>query len=691
MSAASLHRTATLPVVAAMPVTVSGGGGGIAPAAGQGFVPAAAQPGAAAPGAQAPQGAQGQQAAQGAQGQQGAPSPEQVLQQLSSLLGDEFGQPIVAADGTIYVERKKPSVSGGTLQLSYLALGKIDPNTGKLQPTQEALAVIQERAKAAEGGKRVLVKVGDQMVWQTFAKDENGKTVVTEVTPATEEEVAAHQQQQAAAAAQQAKQAGLQENVDWQRKIGTVAQHLGIFGSTGQLVSGLSNGPHAYTGKPGAGWISGWILAQRLNGKAEGKLLPQWISSGPVATALEWGLQAYGMLDTGNDIRVLREYFGAVPKLPPVNPMEQAVKQLVSQGMSVPEAQALAGLGTELRVPLQPGQVGSAASQLMDGTQNATLLRSVVEEAKDAAGKVIPGAPPVTSTGLTMVAKKDLHKAFAATDPVQDAGMKLRGNVDAGIHKGLGALGKLVQPAMMGATALGLASSLISLKNLVATQGARSLLDTQQGRGTLLGAATSAAFLGMYLLPMALPALGVAAPAVAAAASAVNIAQNVLGGVQLLNSYGLFGGDGFLNNDVLRGAFLIPPLTPLGAFAFWMKSRKKKADDEAAKLEAAQKLAVERVTQQREMAKLQLQSTGQISGAVRGKDGAILVQTNVPNDLSQLAAQLGAGGTGAPPQGPAAGAAPGQQQAQSAQAGDGGNAALEEQRRQLTMVARPMR
>lgn len=674
MSAASLHRTATLPVVAGMPVTVSGGGGGIAPAAGQGFVPAAAEQGATGPAASAPQ------AAQGAQAPQGPPSPEQVLQQLSALLGDEFGKPIVAADGTIYVERTKPKVSGGTLQLSYLALGKIDAQTGKLQPTQEAIAVLQERAKAAEGGKRVLVKVGDQMVWQTFAKDEKGKTVVTEVTPATDEEVAAHQQQQQAAAAQQAAQSGMQENVVFQKKIGTIAQHLGIFGSTGQLVAGLSNGPNPYTGKPGAGWISGWILAQRLNGKSGGDLLPEWISSGPVATAIEWGLQAYGMMDVGNDVRVLREYFGHVPKLPPVNP--KAVEQLVAQGMSMPEAQALAGLGKELRVPLQPGQVG-AASQLMDGTQNATLLRTVVDETRDAAGKVVAGE---AKAGLTMIGKKDLHKAFAATDPIQDPGLKLRGNVDAGINKGLGALGKLVQPAMMGATALGLVSSLISLKNTVASQGAKALLDTQQGRGTLLGAATSAAFLGMYLLPMALPALGVAAPAVAAAASAVNIAQNVLGGVQLLNSYGLFGGNGFLDNDIVRGAFLIPPLTPLGAYAFWMKSRRKKADDEAAKLEAAQKLAVERITQQREMAKLQLQSTGQIAGAVRGKDGSILVATNVPNDLSQLAAQLGAGSTGAPAQG-----APPGQGAPPPAAGEGGNAALEEQRRQLAMVARPMR
>ncbi len=147
----------------------------------------------------------------------------------------------------------------------------------------------------------------------------------------------------------------------------------------------------------------------------------------------------------------------------------------------------------------------------------------------------------------------------------------------------------------------------------------------------------------MYLLPMALPALGVAMPAVAAASSAINIAQNVLGGVQLVNSYGLFGGEqeknGFLDNDAVRAAFLVPPLTPIGAFAFWMKSRRKKALDEAAKLKAAQAVAVARVKQQREMAKLQLQAGGQVAGAVQGKDGSIVVPTNVPNDLSVLAAE----------------------------------------------------
>ncbi len=656
VSAAPLQRTASVPVAAA-PAPQGGASGGITPAAGQGFVPAQGEQGAAAPAA-------GQAAPATGPDGKAAPTPEQILQSITQLLGADYGDPIIAADGTIYMEKKKPEIVNGKLALSYLVVGKLDKASGKLTPSPEVLALVKDKAKESEGGKKVLVKVGDQMVWQTFGKDESGKPVVTDMAVASEQEVAAHQQQQQAAAAQQAGQQKLQNRADWQSKVGTVAQHLGIFGSTGQLISGLGNGPNPYTGKPGAGWISGYILASRLNGKAEGKLLPQWFTQGPFATALEVGIQAYGMLDMGNDITTLRNFFSG-KQLPAVNP--NAAAQLVAQGHHPAMAGALTQLGTEMR---------DGTMQLVQGTGNTALLNT-----KLGAAQLVPS--------------KDMHAAFAATDPMQSAGLKLRGNIDSGVTKGLGVLKGLVQPAMIGATALGLVSSAIGVKNLVDAKGGQVLLNTQQGRGAALGVITSSAFLGMYLLPMILPGLGVAAPAIAAASSVINIAQNVLGGVQLLNSHGLFGGEqaknGFLDNDAVRAAFCIPPLTPIGAFAFWMKSRKKKAAAEAAKLEAAQKLAVERITQQREMAKLQLQSTGQISGAVQGKDGTISVQTNVPNDLSQLAAQL-SGGVGAPAAAApaAAGSAPASGPA-PAPSSNGENAALAEQRRQLTMTARPMR
>lgn len=660
VNAASLQKPAGSPPVAAAPAAPQGSApSGITPVSGQGFVPAAG----AAQGAPAPQGAPG--GAQGAQGAQQAPTAEQVLQSLVQVLGAEYGDPIVGADGTIYMEKKRPNVANGAISLSYLVVGKLDKATGKLTPSPEVLKIVQEKAKASEGGSsRVLVKVGDQMIWQTFSKDENGKPVVSEMKPATEQEIAAHQQEQAQAQAKQAAQAKLQNRGDWQQKVGVVAQHMGLFGSAGQLVAGLGSGPNPYTGRPGAGWISGWILAQRLNGKAEGKLLPKWMQSGPVATALEWGIQAYGALDMGNDIRILRDFLGNKPPLPPINP--NAVQQLIAKGQHPAMAGAMAGLGKELR---------DGTLQMVDGTANAAVLNTKL------------GA-------VQLVPKADLHKAFLATDPVQSAGLNARAGVDAGITKGLGLLKGLIQPAMMGATALGLVSSTISVKNIIDTKGKGALVDTQQGRGAVLGAVTSAAFLGMYALPMILPGLGIAAPAIAAAASAINIAQNVLGGVQLVNSYGLFGGEngkaGFLDNDAVRAAFLIPPLTPIGAFAFWMKNKKKKQAEEAARLEAAQKLAVEKIQQQREMAKLQLQSTGQIAGATQGPDGSLVVSTGVPNDPARMLAMLN-GGAGGAPTGAAAAPAPGGAPAAAPAPSAGERSALEQQRQQLTMVARPMR
>jgi hypothetical protein len=291
---------------------------------------------------------------------------------------------------------------------------------------------------------------------------------------------------------------------------------------------------------------------------------------------------------------------------------------------------------------------------------------------------------------VQLVPKSDLHAAFAATDPVQSAGLKLRGNVDSGVVKGLGMLKGLVQPAMIGATAIGLVSSAISVKNILDTKGAKYLVDTQGGRGALLGALSSAAFLGMYLVPMVLPGLGLTGAAVAAASSAANIASNVLGGVQMLNSYGLFGAEkgqhSFLDNDAFRAGFLIPPLTPIGAYAFWAKSKKKKAEAEAAKLQAAEQYAQQQVAQQRQMAEMQLKSTGQVSGATQGADGSLVVSTGVPNDPAKIVAIL-SGGAGAPAAAaPAAAAAQAQPAAAAAPAASAAPAT-----QNLAMTIKPMR
>jgi hypothetical protein len=525
------------------------------------------------------------------------------------------------------MERKKPGVDGGRLALESVLVGRLNPKTKRMVLSAPILAQIKAAASAASGGeqpKRKLVKVDDQFVWQTFRKTADGK-VIAEVEPATQEELQQYQQQMQAQQAQQAQQSKLQNRQDWQQKLGTVQQNLGIFGSSGQLIMGLAGGPNPYTGRAGAGWLSGWILAQRLNGKAEGKLLPQWLQTGWVSTALDWGIQAYGMLDIGNDVRTIRDFITKAPATPLSNP--DAMAHLIAKGMDPARAAALAQTGELLRVgeaALRQGRLDGLP--LVSQTGDVAIRNMTLEGASKGAAQLIT--------------KEQLQQAYAATDPVKDAGLAARASVDSGVVKGLGVLKGLVQPAMIGATALGLISSSISVKNLVDKNGAKVLIDTKQGRGALLGALSSAAFLGMYLAPMVLPGLGVTGAALAAASSAVNITSNVVGGVQLLNTHGLFGEDGFLNHDAVRAAFLIPPLTPIGAFAFVMKRRKAKADEEAKKLAAAQQVAIQQVAQQREMAKLQLQSRGNVSGAKVGQDGSIVVATSVPNDLTQLAKSL---------------------------------------------------
>lgn len=646
MNAAPLQRVASPPVAAA-PAAPMGtvAGGGITPVGGQGFTPVASG------------------ASQGAPAQSGSGEgvdAAQALQAIIQAFGSEYSpKPIITADGSVYLERAQPSLEGGKVSFSYLLVGKVDRATGKMQPSAAVLAKLKAKESSAD---RQLVKVGDQYMWQTTAQGPDGKPVIQQV-PASEQELQAYQQKLQAQQAEQAQKAKVESRGDWQQKIGAVSSQLGLFGSVGQFVTSLAAGPDPRSGKPGANWMTGWFLAQRLNGRAEGKLLPSWLTQGPAATAIEFGLQTYGMLDMGHDIKIVRDYFKKAPPLPPVNP--NAVKDLVAKGVHPVQAAALAGLGSELRMPLPNApQVGAAASQVVEGTRYAAIMRSTVGEG---------GA---VSTAAQLVDKADLHQAWKATDPVQSSGLAAKAAVDGGVTKGLGLLKGLIQPAMMGAAALNVVTSGISLKNMVEKNGAKVLLDTQEGRSTLLNTLSSTAFLGFYLLPMALPALGVGAAASGAVMSATNIAANVLGGVEMLSRYGLFGKGaygGMMDHDAVRAAFLIPPLTPIGAFAFFMKHRQKKAEAEAAKVKAAQEQAVATAKQQREAAVAQLQASGTVSGAVVGEDGTITVPTSV--DVQALTGASAASGSSGESSGASASAA-----AQAAQ-----------QRQQLGMTARPMR
>ena len=627
MSAAQLQRVATLPV-AAVPVAVGGGSGasGVSsPSAGHAAAAAKAAP-ATGPAAD------------------GSVPAEAALQAIVSQLEGTLTNPVIAADGTVYMERQSPVDAGGHFALQYVIVGTIDMKTKRMKVAPKILEAIKAKVdkEQAKEPERKLVKVDDQYVWQVFSKTADGK-VVAEVTPATKEELEAMQAQQAEAAAK----AKLENRADWQQKLGTINQNLGLFTSTAGVVSGLAAGPNTYTGKPGTGWMQGWFLAQRLNGKAGGTLLPQWLQKGPISIVMEWAIQGYGMLDMGNDFRTVRNYFAGKPPVGIALEPAAAAAKLVAQGVEPGLAAELAQTGVQLRVgeaALRQGQLAGLSP--VSPTGDIAVRNMLLEgEAKGAA---------------QLLTKADVKAAYEATDPMQSAGTHLRGQIDTGITRGLGLLKGLVQPALIGAAALGAVSNTITVRNMVAQNGAKVLLDEQQGRGALLGAISSAAFLGVYLVPMVLPQLGVASAAVSAAASAVNIASNIIGGVQMLNSYGLFGGNGFLNHDALRGAFLIPPLTPIGAFAFAMDRRKKRAEAEAAKLAAAKQVAIERVKQQSEMARLQLQKTGTVAGATKS-EGGLIVSTTIPTDMAQLAAQLSGAGApaaaGAPASAPPAAAA----------------------------------
>ena len=617
MNAASLQSRAHVPVAASTITVVGGGGtaGGITPAAGQSFTPATAaqakQAGAAGPAV----GADGAASADGAAAPaDGMVDAQQALTTLMQQFKDELGEPIVTADGSVYMDQKL-SGAGGKVTLTYVLVGKLDSTRKRIKVSPAILAMLKakESSAASASAQKKLVKIDDQYVWQTFGQDENGKTIVTEMKAATEAELQAMQ----AKSAKDAATAKTQDRQDWQQKVGIVAQTAGLFGGVGQFAQMLARGPDANTGRPGATVMSGYYLALRLNGKAEGKLLPQWMQQGPAATALDWGTQIYGLLDTGRDIQIVRDFLRKTPQLE-VNP--NAMAQLIAKGADPAMAQALTQLGTDLRVS---GDTGPLMRNVADAARNPSLAaNAVLLDTKNSA--------------LQFADKGALKQAWAATDPMQNAGVNARMAIDDGMSKGFSTLGKLIQPVMLGVSALNVVSNFLNLKNIVEKKGATYLLDTQHGRNATMSLAVGTASLGMSLLPMAVRMT----PGVGALLSAVSIGVNVLSGVQLLNSYGLFGEQGFLNNDAVRSAFLVPPLTPIGAFAFVMKARRKKAEAAAAKTEAAKSLLAERVAQQQEMAKIQLQSTGKIAGATTGQDGTIKVTTTIPTDIKVLEAQL---------------------------------------------------
>jgi hypothetical protein len=614
VNAASLQSSASLPAVAAAPVVLwtSGGGGApaaasagaVTPAAGQGFQPA---------GASAPAGQGGAAQAGPAAGSAPAAIPaDKGLAAFAQMFGDSFGEPIVAPEGTVYAPAKGVSKSGGKLAVQYIKIGTIDKASGNITFTPEVLAKIQDASQKSE---RKLVKIDDQYVYETFVTGEDGSQKVAKIEKATEEELKAEQAKQQQAQAEQAAKEKAADNEDWSQKLGQVGQVTGLFGTVGQFVQGLSQGPDPRSGRAGASWLSAYMVANRLNSQSGGKLLPSWFTSGPVSIALDTLVTGYGFLTTGKDLRDVGTALGMAPPLPAVRPMGDVVKDLVAKGSTAADAKMLAELGTSLR---------TGPNSLIPADESAIAMRGVDQ----ATGRL-------SELGTSRIPTKVVNQAFNATDP-EGAFLtaKLKNSVDGHVNNGIGALGKLVGPAMMVTSGISAVTGVMNVRSIAKKYGVGTLFDTSAGRQALGGAVSSTLYLAMQALPKLLPTM--AATPMMGIMGGLNIITNVISGVTFLDRYGLFGDKGFLNHDAIRAAFLIPPLTPIGALAFVMKNRKEKKEAEAKQLEAAKKLQVQQLQQQLKLAQLQLQQSGTISGATKNADGSITFSTGVPVDPGQL-------------------------------------------------------
>jgi hypothetical protein len=195
----------------------------------------------------------------------------------------------------------------------------------------------------------------------------------------------------------------------------------------------------------------------------------------------------------------------------------------------------------------------------------------------------------------------------------------------------------------------------MNLQVQVKTQGAKSLITSKQGRSVLFGLLGSGAFLGMMALPYLAPQLGAAYETLAAG---MNVAANVFQGVSMLSYAGLFGGGGYLDHQAVRAAFLIPPLTPIGLAALWMKRKEQAAIEKKKEQDAQQQQAAANLQTYLQSSAQTLQSGGQIQGSQQNQDGSITVSTPFGPD-GQIV-------SGAPPGGAAGGqqGAPAQQQQQ---------------------------
>ncbi len=625
------------------------------PAQGQQGAPQQGQAGAAGQGAQGAAGAQGPAGAQGAAaGQPPEPSAPEVLAALEQQFAEEFSKPVVAANGNVYMERRKPVLRDGKLVLELVLVAKIDVKTGRIGLNKQFI----EAQKPKRSPNAKLVKIEDRFFWQTPTKTADGQ-LVAKLEPASEAELQQAQieaqQQQVAAEADEKNRS----SVEWLKRLGTTSQLMKTTAYTGMFIDGLAQGPNPITGRSGGSWLFGYQILQMLDGQAKGELLPKWLKSGPIGTGLEWALQGYYMLDTQYHVGVLKQYMPRTAAVmsaftAPTRAVIRGVAGLGKQGWAASAPGPMTGPATPLAPPPVLGGVGGEAmAALAKGAANAAKVGGVdpmqqgikqlasemstgvvraVGATDDAAVLVQQGG----KTAVQLVPKNMLYEAGRMAEPKMGGLLDVRSSIDRVANGAIASLRPALQTLAIGGSIAGTLMAGMNMSLNLRTRGPQSLIMERDGRGSLFGLLSSGTFLGMQMLPKILPALLAAGdPRVRVAMSALNLAGNVFGGLSMLNYTGLFGDGGYLDHDAVRAAFLIPPLTPIGLFSMWMKRREKAKEETKARIEQNQKRALETVTRMRQQAATQLQATGQIQGATVQPDGTIVLPTGISDDLSK--------------------------------------------------------
>jgi hypothetical protein len=558
-------------------------------------------------------------------GQAGAPNDGTIdaKEGLAALkeLADQYGEPIVAQNGNVYMRRKQPVVKDGRVLFAYQLVAKISKGRMMLSPDFVAEQKAAAEQKPQQQQRRV-VKEGDRYYWQTMVPGKNG-TLIAQLVPMTDAELQSYAAQMQQAEAQQAQQQWAQGKAGWIEKSYDISSKMRLVSTAGNLVNALGQGPDPYTGRSQANWMSGYFLLQMLDGQAQGKLLPQWMKSGPAGITLEWMLQVPQLLGMGRDLQTLSEAFprtAAVMRAftAPTRSVLKGASSLASSGWNatLPAGAAAAAAGAGKAAGLAPGM--AQASLELARQINAGQVAVVGAPGTAMASK----AAIYTSEGLQLVDKPLLQHGMKLAQAPTSVGGKMQAAMTSGIHGALGSMRPFLGMLGMGASLFGTIGGFMNLQVAVKNGGVQSLFTTKQGRSVLTGFLSSASFLGMMMLPALAPTLGASA---AVASAGLNVASNIFQGLSMVNQGGLFGSGGYLDSDAVRAAFLIPPLSPVGLAAMWMKRREKEAVAKRKAEEQDQQRRAEQIQAFMAQSTQQLQSAGAIPGAVVQEDGSVLV------------------------------------------------------------------